>query len=90
MTPKPELETDGMSRSKKTQMRLMPELGFPGSDGSSLGQEARVGSVIMEPRSRMAVVVAVLTANKDYMGEVWKYNGLLVNHNKDFATDPTD
>ena len=43
-------------------------LGFPGSDGSSLGHRARVGSVIMEPRSRMAVVVA---ANKDYMGEVW-------------------
>ena len=72
MTPEPELETDGISRSQNKRKRLPPELWFPGSDGLSLGHEARVGSVIMESRLMMAVVVAVLTANKDYMGKVWK------------------
>ena len=88
--PEPEFETDEMNKSQNKQKRLPPELRFPGSNGSSLGHEARVGSVTREPGSRMALVVAVLTANKDYIGEVREYNGLLVYHNKDFATDPTD
>ena len=44
--------------------------------------------MIKETRPRAAVVVAVLTANTDYMGRVGKYTGLLVYHDKDLATSP--
>ena len=36
------------------------------------------------------MVVAVLTANKDSMGEMGKYYGLLVYNNRDFVTDTAD
>ena len=43
-----------------------------------------------ETGSRVAVVVVVLTANKDSMEEMRKYNSLLVYNNRDFATDPAN
>ena len=72
------------------QMKLRPEHRFPGTDRSSLGHKARFENVAKEPRPRVAVVVAVLTANKDSIGERRKYHGLLVYHNRDFATDQAD
>ena len=33
-------------------------------------------------------MVAVLTANRDSLGGIRKYHGLLVYNNRDFTTDP--
>ena len=68
----PEPETDKMSRYQHRQEKLPPELGLTGTDGSSLGHKKRVGSGTKESQPRMAVMVAVLTANKDCMGGMEK------------------
>ena len=86
----PEPETNEISRYQHRQEKLPPELGLTGTDGSSLGHKKQVLSGTKESQPRMAVMVAVLTANKDCMGEMEKYNGLLVYHVGDVATSPTD
>ena len=52
-----------------------------------MGQETRVTSVIKEPRPRITMVIALLSANKDSLGGVRKYHGLLIYNNRGFA-DP--
>ena len=89
MMPVLGLETDKMSQSQR-QTKLKLKLKLPGTDRLSLGHEDRVGNVTKETRPRVAVGVAVLTANKDSMGEMRKYNGLLVYNNRDFAKGPAD
>ena len=78
MMPVTELGFDNMNQPQR-KTKLPPEFKFQGTDRLSLGREARV-----------TVVVAVLTANKDSMGEMRKYNGLLVYNNRDFAKGPAD
>ena len=85
----PGVESERM-RSQHRQKKLPPELGLAVIDNMSLGHGDTVGSLMKEPGPRMAVMVAVLTANKDYMGGVGRNNGLLLYHDGDFATSPTD
>ena len=58
------------------QTVVPPERTFPSSDRLGLGHVARVGTMTKETQPRIAVVVVVLTANNDRMGEARKYNGL--------------
>ena len=76
--PVTELGFDNMNQPQR-KTKLPPEFKFQGTDRLSLGREARV-----------TVVVAVLTANKDSMGEMRKYNGSLVHNNGNPATYPAD
>ena len=77
-----EPEPDRMIRSQHTLMKPPPESGLTNSVTLKLMRESG---------TRMAVKVVVLTATRDdHMGRVAEYNGLLVYHDEDYTTSPTD
>ena len=59
-------------------MKHPPEVGFANSNNLGPREGDRTGSLMQNPGPRMAVMVVVLTATRDYMGIVGEYNGLLV------------
>ena len=74
MMPVSQFETDKTDQSQR-QQRPPPELKLPGTLRWNLGHGARVGNASNETRPRIAVLVTVLTANRDITGEIGKYNG---------------